>query len=218
MIMAPKLMTMNIHLDLTNARTSAWNKTCANYSNPLCDWWLQNHRPIGHRTKRDIIPTLLGGTGTGTEILNSFAIETLANKLSVLGETEAGVTRMTASWLSTALQTSVQNWQGTWHLRGHTNVSLWSQLLTTKNISGEDGSALSCIVFQLTSIYQINQIWVAIENSQGQTLERLFPDLVKDKFKGGWLKTTEGPYYNADTKELIFQLSGIGRLGTLTQK
>lgn len=71
----------------------------------------KNHRPIGYRTKRYIIQTLLGRTGTGT--FNSFDIETLTNKFLLLGETEAGVTRMTSSWLSTVLQTSVQDWQGT---------------------------------------------------------------------------------------------------------
>lgn len=40
----------------------------------------------------------------------------------------------------------------------------------------------------------------------------MFPDLVKDKFKGGWLKTIEGSYDNAATKELIFQLLGIGQM------
>lgn len=50
---------------------------------------------------------LLGGIGTRPGILNSFDTETVANKLSVLEEMKAGVTRMTASWLPTALQTSI---------------------------------------------------------------------------------------------------------------
>lgn len=52
MITAPKLTPMNIHLNLTNVRTSAWNKTCADYSDLLYDWCLQNPRLIGHRTER----------------------------------------------------------------------------------------------------------------------------------------------------------------------
>ena len=53
MIMAPKLMTMNVHWNFTNVYTPARSKTCTDYSDHLYDWWLQNHRPIGHRTKRD---------------------------------------------------------------------------------------------------------------------------------------------------------------------
>lgn len=106
-IMAPKLMTTNIRLNLTNVSTSAWNKTCAEYSIHLYDLWLQNHTPIGHRTKRGIMQTLLCGIGTASGILNSFDTETLANKLSVLEEMKVDVTRMTASWIPTALQTSI---------------------------------------------------------------------------------------------------------------
>ncbi|PKU38297.1 calmodulin [Limosa lapponica baueri] len=36
----------------------------------------------------------------------------------------------------------------------------------------------------------------------------MFPDLVKDKFRGGWLKTTD----NAATEELMFQLPGTGQM------
>lgn len=93
--MAPKLMTMNIHLNLTNVSTSAWKKTCAEYSVPLYNSWLQNHTPVGHRTRRDVMQTLLVGIGAGSGTLNAFDTETLANKLSVLEEMKAGVTGFT---------------------------------------------------------------------------------------------------------------------------
>lgn len=50
-IMAPKLVTMNALLNLTNVQTPARNKTCTDQSGHLYDWWLQSHTPIGHRTK-----------------------------------------------------------------------------------------------------------------------------------------------------------------------
>lgn len=70
MIMAPKLMTTNVHLNLTNVYTTAQNKTSTDYSDHLYDWCLQSHRPIGHRTKRDIIQTLLGEIGIRTELIS----------------------------------------------------------------------------------------------------------------------------------------------------
>lgn len=41
---------------------------------------------------------------------------------------------------------------------------------------------------------------------------------MKDKFKGGWLKTIAGPYYNAATEELIFQELGIGQMSATHTK
>lgn len=35
MIMAPKSVTMNVHLNLTNMYTTAWNKNRTDYSDPL---------------------------------------------------------------------------------------------------------------------------------------------------------------------------------------
>jgi len=60
--------------------------------------------------------TLLGAIGIASGILNSFGTEILANRLSVLEEMKAGVIRMAASWPTTALQTSIRDWKGTWHL------------------------------------------------------------------------------------------------------
>lgn len=81
---------------------------CVSYtSNGLYDQLV--HTPIGQRNRRGTTQTLLGG-------IEFIYIETLANKFSILQELKAVVTRRTASWLPTALQTSIQDWQGTWHL------------------------------------------------------------------------------------------------------
>lgn len=69
MIIASKLTTMNVLLNLTDIYTPAWNKTCTDYSDHLYDSWLQSYRRIGHRTKRDIVQTLLGEIGIRIELI-----------------------------------------------------------------------------------------------------------------------------------------------------
>lgn len=69
MIIASKLMTMNVLLNLTDIYAPAWNKTCTGYSDHLYDSWLQSYRPIGHGTKRHIVQTLLGEIGIRIELI-----------------------------------------------------------------------------------------------------------------------------------------------------
>lgn len=90
------------------------------------------------------------------------------------------------------------------------NVSQWSQLLTTKKVSHEVGPTLSCLL-QLTIEDQVNQMWVAVKNSQGQSLERIFLHLVRDKSKGGCLPALDGPHYNAARAPIILYVLGIGQ-------